>query len=381
MYSVEKTRGLNFIRQFDYPLFIAVLLLSFIGLVVLSSATKVMPAGFNGSRMMLAQIAGLTIGVVCALILSVFDYKNFKLLGFLIYAVGILLLIAVLIIGTRNYGSKSWFNIPGFGTFQPSELAKITTILFVSVFLERIKEEARNKRGDIIKFLIYSMIPIGFVFLQPDFGTAMVFMFITFVMAFIGGLPFKYIGGLIIAAVPASLITWFFILNDIQRARFFSFLTPEKFQQGEAYNVLRAITAIGSGQLTGKGLYQGIQTQNLGVPVKWSDFIFSVVGEELGFVGCLAVVSLIAFILLRSIYIAKNSRDSYGSFVVIGITGMLAFHFIENIGMNIKLLPVTGIPLPFVSAGGSSMVTNFIAIGLVLSVSMRRKKTIFNSNE
>lgn len=382
MYSVEKTRGLNFIRQFDYPLFIAVLLLSFIGLVVLSSATKVMPTGYtSGSRMMLAQIVGLIIGVICALILSLFDYKNFKLLGFLIYTVGIVLLVAVLVIGEERYGSKSWFNLPGFGTFQPSELVKISTILFISVFLERIKEETRNKRTDIIKFLIYSMIPIGFVLLQPDMGTAMVFMFIVFVMAFICGLPYKYIGGLVIAAIPAFLITWFFILSGYQKGRFFAFLTPEKFQQGEAYNVLRSITAIGSGQLTGKGLYQGIQTQNLGVPVKWSDFIFSVVGEELGFLGCLAVVGLIAFILLRSIYIAKNSRDSYGSFVVIGITGMMAFHFIENIGMCIKLLPVTGIPLPFVSAGGSSMVTNYIAIGLVLSVSMRRKKTIFNSNE
>jgi rod shape determining protein RodA len=194
-------------------------------------------------------------------------------------------------------------------------------------------------------------------------------------------LPYKYIGWLAAAAIPALLATWVFILTPTQKGRIFAFLTPEKFQQTDAYNVIRSVTAIGSGQLTGKGLYQGIQNQNMGVPIKWADFIFSVVGEELGFIGCIAVVGLILFILLRCIYIAKNSRDAYGSFVVIGVMAMMAFHFIENIGMCIKLLPVTGIPLPFVSAGGSSMITNYIAIGLVLSVSMRRKKTIFNSTE
>ncbi|MDP4092728.1 MAG: rod shape-determining protein RodA [Bacillota bacterium] len=381
MYSVEKTKGLNFSRQFDYPLFIGVLLLSVIGLFVLSSATKVMPGNVSGHHIMLVQGAGFLIGIVAALVLCFFDYKNFKSLGLILYIFSIILLVAVLFFGVKKQDSRSWFNLPGMGSFQPAEIGKITMILFVCIFVERIKEETKNKKANIIKFVIYSMIPIVLVLKQPDMGTAMVFMFILFVIVFVGGLPYKYIGGMILAAIPVFLGVWFFVLDKYQKLRFLAFLYPDKYQQDAAFNVQRAMIAIGSGQLDGKGLYRGIQTQNMGVPVKESDFIFSVIGEELGFIGCVVVIALIVFILLRCIYIAKNSRDLYGSYLVIGITGMMAFHFIENIGMNIGVLPVTGIPLPFVSQGGSSMVTNYIAIGIVLSVSMRRKRAIFNAME
>ena len=198
-------------------------------------------------------------------------------------------------------------------------------------------------------------------------------------MVFICQIKYKYI----IYSISAFLLTtpfiWEYALNDNRRKRILVFLNPNLDQQGSGYNVIRSKMAIGSGQLFGKNLFHGIQTQNSAVPVKESDFIFSVIGEELGFIGSLLIVLLITFILLRCIYIAKHSRDSYGSFLVIGVVSMLGIHFAENIGMSIGLFPVTGIPLPFISAGGSSMVTSYIAIGIVLSVSMRSQKVLFSN--
>lgn len=379
MYSVEKTKNYNYVKKFDYPLFTAVLVLSAIGIIVLSSATKVMPGNSSGGRIMTMQAVGLIIGILLSVIISTIDYKDFRTIGIIFYLLSVALLALVLVFGPVEQGSRSWFRLKFF-SFQPAELAKITTIIFISIFLERIKEGQKNKNINIIKFLFYSAIPVGLILLQPDMGTAMVFAFMLLVMVFICGLKYRYFFGTLLLSIPLSVVSWFFILKPYQKLRILSFFSPEQYSQGSAFNVIRSKTAIGSGQLFGKGLYQGIQTQHGGVPVKESDFIFSVVGEELGFIGAAVIITLIFFILLRFIYIARNSRDSYGSFLVMGITSMLSFHFIENIGMCIGLLPVTGIPLPFISNGGSAMVTNYIAVGIVLSVSMRRKRTIFDNS-
>jgi len=381
MYSVEKTKGINFFKQFDYTLFTAVLLLAACGMFVLRSATLVMPGGGDGNRIMLMQSIGLALGIILALVLSFVDYKDFKTIGFIFYILSTCLLLLVLFAGTgkSQVGTNGWFNFMGV-SFQPSELAKITLIVFISLFLERIKEGRKDRTANIIKFIVYSAIPIGLIALQPDVGTCMVFAFIILVMVFVAGIPYRYFLRALLVSLPLLAGSWF-LMKPYQKSRILSFFSPDQYAQDSAYNVIRAKIAIGSGRIYGKGLYQGIQTQRGWVPVKASDFIFSVVGEELGFIGAAALIVLIFFILLRCIYIAKNSRDAYGSFLVMGITGMFAFHYIENIGMCIGLLPVTGIPLPFVSSGGSAMVTNFIAVGIVLSVSMRRKKTIFNNTQ
>jgi rod shape determining protein RodA len=275
-------------------------------------------------------------------------------------------------------GSRSWISIKGI-SYQPSELAKVAFVMVASIFLERISEGQR--KGNIVKLAVYSSIIIGLVVAQKDFGTSAVFMFMFFVMLYICKLPYKLIFGMIGAVLAALPFFWFFVFNDARKSRIISFIYPELDPLGSGYNVLRSKYAIGSGQITGKGLFEGVQTQNSVVPVKESDFIFSVVGEELGFVGACAVVLLIFFILLRCIYIAKNSRDLYGSFLVTGVTSMLAFHAFENIGMSIGLMPVTGIPLPFVSAGGTAVTTYYMAIGVVLSVSLRRKRVLFNNSQ
>jgi rod shape determining protein RodA len=377
MYFVEKTKGLNFFKHFDYLLFIAVLILSVIGILVVKSATLTNADG--GRMMVMKQLIGMSLGIVMAIVLSYIDYKDFKVLGFALYIISIGLLVYVLAFGTGDsLGSRSWISIKGI-SYQPSELAKVAFVMVASIFLERISEGQR--KGNIVKLAVYSSIIIGLVVAQKDFGTSAVFMFMFFVMLYICKLPYKLIFGMIGAVLAALPFFWFFVFNDARKSRIISFIYPELDPLGSGYNVLRSKYAIGSGQITGKGLFEGVQTQNSVVPVKESDFIFSVVGEELGFVGACAVVLLIFFILLRCIYIAKNSRDLYGSFLVTGVTSMLAFHAFENIGMSIGLMPVTGIPLPFVSAGGTAVTTYYMAIGVVLSVSLRRKRVLFNNSQ
>lgn len=378
MYIVEKTRDFNFFKKFDYILFLSVVILSIIGAFVVSSAVN--PMG-NARRMIIVHVGAIVVGIVASIIISLIDYKDYRTLGIFFYIITTGLLVYVLFAGIGDqYGSRSWIDL-GFITFQPADLAKITYILLASVFLERIYDEQKNKKINILKFLIYSAIPIGLIVAQKDFGTALVFIFIFFVLVFICGIAYKYLILLVTAFLLSTPFIWFFLLNDKRRNRIFVFLNPELDPLGAGYNVIRSKMAIGSGQIYGKGLYKGIQTQNRMVPVSESDFIFSVVGEELGFIGAIIVILLICIILMRCIYIARKARDSYGMFVAIGIAAMWAFHAMENIGMSVGVLPVTGIPLPFVSSGGSYMLTCYLAVGIVMSISMRRKKEIFNSSD
>ncbi|MCX7710936.1 MAG: rod shape-determining protein RodA [Clostridia bacterium] len=377
MYFVEKTKGINAAKQFDYFLFISVLLLSIFGIIVLSSATLTFA---NPMKSMTTQVVSLVVGAVLAIIVSSIDYKDFKVLGVILYIISIALLVLVLFMGKgeNTWGSRSWLVVPVFGQFQPSEIAKITFVMTSSMFLERIVE-GTNKVNNMIKFVLYAALPIGLILLQPDTGTAIVFMVMLLAMVYVAGIPYKYIwisGGAFLASLP---IFWFFVLKKYQKDRILAYIFPQFDPKGGGYQVRASKWTIGSGQIFGKGLYEGIQTQNSMVPEKQTDFIFTVIGEELGFIGAVSVILVIFIILLRCLYIARNSRDPYGSFLVVGMSSMLAFHFIENIGMCIGLTPVTGIPLPFISLGGSSMVTNYIAIGIILSVSMRRKRTIFNN--
>jgi len=377
MYFVEKTKGTNFLKDFDYFLFIPVLLLSGIGILVLSSAVRTMP---GGSGLLLKQVICLVIGIIISLTVCAIDYKDFKFLGFILYAISVVLLVIVLFKGTgkEEWGSNSWLSLPVIGGFQPSEFAKIAIITVISIFLERMKE-GHNIKENTLKLIMYSAVPILLVLAQPDWGTALVFIFAIALMMFVYGIKYRYIFITIGTSMVMLPFMWFFVMKEHQKWRIKTFLNPSLDPLGRGWQVVRSKLAVGSGQLFGKQLYKGIQTQNGGVPVKESDFIFSVIGEELGFIGAVAVLVIIFLILMRCLYIARHSRDLYGSFLAVGLTAMMGFHFIENIGMCIGVLPVTGIPLPFISAGGSALVTNYFAIGLILSISMRRKKTLFGS--
>ncbi len=375
MYFVEKSKTANQLKKFDYLLLGLVLILAAIGLVIFSSAVKARPS------LLKPQILGLIMGIALCLILSAIDYKDLKVLSLFIFFSAMGLMVLVLFFGKgEELGSKNWLNIAGM-SFQPSEYAKIAYIILASVFLERIKDSQEKNKADIIKFLAYSCIAIGMVLLQKDYGTAMVFVFIFFMFIYIAGIPYRYIFILCGGAGLSLPFIWVYVLNDKRRDRILTFISPERDPLGGGYNVRRSIQAIGSGRLFGQGYGNGLLTQNRGVPVNESDFIFSVVGEEFGFIGGCIIILLGLLILLRIIYISKNASDSYGSFICIGVAGMLGFNFIENIGMSIGLLPVTGLPLPFVSQGGTALLFYFSAVGIVLSVSSRRKRGNLKSNQ
>ncbi len=386
MYFVEKTKGTNYVKQFDYLLFVAVLLLSFIGIAILNSAI-----GEPGlTETLLKQVICLAIGIVLAFVVSAIDYKDFKTLGIILYIASIILLGLVLVIGKEVHGSQSWLKVPLIGYFQPSELAKVAFAVVLPLFFERMKEGQQIGKN-VVKLTIYTVIPIALVMLQRDIGTSLVFIFAFVVMLFVYGIPYRYFIITLATFAATAPVLWFLVIPKeyphIQE-RIMTFIFPETDLLDTGLQVYRSKMAIGSGQLFGKGLFNGLQTQNnssaassFNVPEKQTDFIFSVIGEEMGFIGSMIVIAIIFFILFRCIYIAMNSRDVYGSLMVICITSILGFHFIENIGMSIGVLPVTGIPLPFVSQGGSSLIANYLNVGILLSVSMRRKKAIFNNSQ
>ncbi len=375
MYFVEKSKPANPYKRFDYLLFSLVMILAAIGLVVFSSAVR------DRTSLLKPQILALIMGIALCLILSAIDYKDLKVLSLFIFFGAMGLMVLVLFFGNgQDLGNKNWINIAGMSV-QPSEYAKIAYIILASVFLERIKDSQEKNKSDIIKFLAYTCVAIGFVLLQKDLGTAMVFAFIFVLFIYMAGIPYRYIFILAGAAGLSLPFIWVYVLNDKRKDRILTFISPERDPQGGGYNVIKSKLAIGSGQLFGQGYGSGLQTQSGSVPVNESDFIFSVVGEELGFIGGCIIILLGLVILLRIIYISKNSSDTYGSFLCIGVAGMMGFNFIENIGMSIGLLPVTGLPLPFVSQGGTAMLANFTAVGIVLSVSLRRKRGNFNSSQ
>lgn len=364
-------------KNFDFPLFIATVVLTIIGIILISSATKSMS---GGSRNVIIQIAALILGIAACLVVAFWDYEYLATKSYYIFGINILLLVTVLILGTgaEEWGGKSWIRFGPIG-IQPSELVKIGFIICLASQLAHFKEEL-NHPQKLLWTLLHAGTLLGLILLQPDMGTAMVFAVIYAGMLFVAKLSYKYIITAIAAFIASAPLIWMFILEDYQKNRILVFLNPELDPQKAGYQVIQSKIAIGSGQITGEGLYSGIQTQLGFLPARHTDFIFAVAGEELGFIGCLVIIGLIIFIIARCFYIGQNAKNSLGGFMAVGVGVMLLAQSFENIGMTIGLTPVTGITLPFLSYGGSSIVTNFIAIGLVLNVCRKRKVINFGQS-
>jgi rod shape determining protein RodA len=219
-------------------------------------------------------------------------------------------------------------------------------------------------------------IAIFLVLMQPDFGSSLVLMVILLVMIFLSGIELKYLAGMFVIGLIIAVIGWFF-LADYQKNRLINFVDPSNDPRGSGYNVIQSVIAVGSGGVNGKGLGHGSQSQLNFLPEKHTDFIFSVIGEEFGFIGIGILLILFLFLLWQLINVARDAKDNYGSLVVIGIVAMFFFHIFENVGMTMGLMPITGIPLPFISYGGSAMVSSIIAIGFIINVDIRKKKIKF----
>lgn len=342
--------------------------------MILSSATH---ANETGSfRQIYKQVIAFILGVGMIIAILLFDYNFLGKYYKAFYIVSLVLLAIVLVpgIGAERGGARSWLNL-GPLDFQTSELVKLTFILSYAKIVEAKKGKLNNIK-EILPLLIYAAPFLGLLFAQPDLGTAIVFSCIIVGMLFTAGLDLKLIKrGIIILLVSMPLM--YMVMASHQKERIEAFLSPEDPKLKGNYQVIQSMIAIGSGGFTGKGLYNGSQNQEGFLPVQESDFIFAVIGEELGVLGMALVIGLYTFFLIRMLSIAREAKDFYGTLIVVGVMSMFAYQVIQNIGMTVALIPVTGVTLPFISYGGSSLLTSLANLGLVLNVCMRKKKINF----
>ncbi len=365
----EQLKKQNYFRSLDYWLFIPVLVLSMIGLFTLS---KVLSDGFGDAypTNFYRQIGAVLVGILIALMLSIVEVPTMRLLAWSIYGVSVLLLVYVLVDNfsmADEWGADSWLNLPLIGSFQPSELAKIGLAMSSAYVLDWMK--ARNKywQGSLLLAALYGL-PLLLIMKQPDFGTAMVIVFMFICMIFVWGLRWRYVVLGLSSLVVLLPLAWFFYFDTYQKNRILSVLYPGH-DLAASYNLFQAMQAIASGGLTGSS-----RSTPVHVPVKESDFIYTAVSEHMGFIGTTALLLLVFFFLIRTLYVASKvqSHRPAASLTMVGLSAGMAFHFIENLGMCVGLLPITGIPLPFVSFGGTAMVVNYIALGVMLSISIER---------
>jgi rod shape determining protein RodA len=337
----------------------------------------------NGSAPFLkTQIFAFALGLVALFVLIMIDYDIYGSFYLPIYGISLLLLIYVLInpVSASEWGDvRSWVAI-GPIVFQPSEVAKFGLIISLSKFIDLNKDNI-NEPSVLLKVLAFAFFPVALIMLQPDLGTSLVFIFFIAVMIFAAGIDYRYVRIIMIIGIVLLIIglgAFFYMMRDYtlgenyQMDRIVTFFYPELDPEDTGYQVIQSKTAIGSGMLFGRGLYKGVQNQLGYLPTKETDFIFAVIGEEFGLAGGFIFLLLYAVLLYRLLRIAKRAANLFGSLIATGITAMLFFHIFENIGMTMGVMHVTGIPLPFISYGGTFMLVNMISIGLALSVGMKR---------
>ena len=364
----------SFFIGYDWVLITCALLLSIIGSALVYSASKqrLFDAGINSDYYLQRHIFNIIVGIVLALIVSRFSFRTARAYAIIIYGVAVLGLIAVLIpgIGKSQGGAQAWIALPGGFTFQPSEFTKVALItLLAMVLTERRDSELVPDDRDVLFGLALAGIPALLVLLQNDIGTVMIIGATLLSVMVVSGVKLRWIYGSISAVILAGFIaSKLNFIKDYQLKRLATFVDPTLDPLGAGYNTLQARIAIGSGGWFGQGLFSGPQTQGKYVPAQRTDFIFTVAGEELGFLGSALIIFLISMILYRLTKIALNSPDRFGRLAAAGVAGWFAIQAFENIGMNLGIMPVTGVPLPFVSYGGSSMFVSWMALGLVVAI-------------
>lgn len=373
------------LKFLDKAFLVSLLLMLVFGMLVLFSASN----GISSDRFYIVkkQLVWLIISISMAVAIIRYDYTQLEKYWPYLYGFSIFLLLMVLIFGQEIRGTTGWIGIGPLPKVQPAEFTKLLLILAFADFINKRKGEL-NTFSEMLPCFVFMGVPFLLIMMQPDLGTAMVYVAITIVMMYIAGanprILFGVVGGL--ALFVALFVfshfqfgTWL-PLDNYQINRLAVFVDPYNDGQGgrgAGWNTIQSLVAIGSGGLTGKGLFHGTQVQLNFLPEHHTDFIYAVIGEELGFIGAAFIILLYGIILVRTLAIGSNAQDSYGRFLTVGISAMWLFHIYENIGMSIGLMPITGIPLPFLSYGGSSLLTNMLAVGLILSVNIRGKKIVF----
>lgn len=362
-------------RRFDWVLLGSVLTLCAIGSLLVWSAT--LPGDGGDPResidALVRHLAHITVALVAGLALATVDHRTVRAYVPLAYAVSVVALVLVLTpLGAVINGSRGWIVVAGL-QFQPSELAKVGLILVLAALLgEPRDQEARPMTRDVLFCLLVVAIPLGLVLTQPDLGTTLVLVAIFLGMLTLSGAPVSWVAGMLLTGALGALAVWWFeLLEPYQVDRIATLMDPAADPQGSGYNSAQALIAVGSGGFDGTGLFQGEQTHGRFVPEQHTDFIFTVAGEELGFVGAAVIIVLMGLVIWRILHIAQGCEQPYPRLVCVGVAAWFGFQSLTNIGMCLGVLPVTGLPLPFLSYGGTAIMANMLALGLVLGVDSR----------
>ena len=361
------------LKDYKFTLVFLVLALSILGVLVVGSARDIYQS---------KQIIGVIIGLVAMLVVSLMDYKWVLNFYWLIYGVAVVSLALVLVIGQEVHGATRWINL-GFTTFQPSELAKILLILFFAKFLMQ-HEEDLNDKWTLIRYAVLCGIPLALIIVEPNLSTTICTALVLCLLIYIGGLDYRFIIRTFLILIPVAVIFLSIavqpnqpFLKDYQQKRILAFIEPEKYASDEAYQQNNSVMAIGSGQLTGKGLDNNTTTSVKNgnfISEPQTDFIFAIVGEELGFVGSCLVIALLLLIVIQCILIGIRAQNLAGRIICCGVGGLIGIQSFINIAVATKMIPNTGVPLPFVSYGLTSLVSLYIGIGFVLNVGLQPKK-------
>ncbi|MFC1640526.1 rod shape-determining protein RodA [Patescibacteria group bacterium] len=360
------------VKKVDWFILAAVILLGALGMVIIYSTT--LDSGETFTRFH-KQALSFVIGMSAFVVLAIIDYRTFRSMAAPLFVVLALLLIAVLIFGIEVRGAKSWFDL-GFYRLQPSEIGKfIMVVALAKYFSDHMKDRRRLKM--VAVSAVYTLLPAALILVEPDLGTAMVYGGLWLSMLFATGTRARNYALIAVVAIVAAVFAWSFLLADYQKDRLISFVDPTYDPLDQGYNITQSQIAIGSGGLLGKGLGHGSQSQLKFLPEQQTDFIFAATAEELGLAGSAFLILLFGFLIVRTIWVAKISRDDFGMFIAIGVAAILLIQTLVNIGMNLGLMPVTGIPLPLVSYGGSSVLVTLALLGLVESVYIRHRMIDF----
>ncbi len=358
----------------NFPLVLWATALVVYGTVMVYSATSGMS---SGDALIRRHLLGIGVGMVPLVIAWAFDYKLLKSWsGPLMFVLGILLISPRIPgLGYEAGGATAWLQVFGVRLFQPSEPAKLILIAVMASLISEYKGHI-DKPRDVARLMAYLGIALVLILLQPDLGTGLIFVAIALGMLLLGGLKARWFAVFaLIGVIAIGAILQFGLLQDYQEDRLLVFVDPSRDPQGAGYNLAQSRIAVGSGGLTGQGLQSGTQSNLHFLPERHTDFIFAVLGEELGFLGAALLLGLYLALLVAALVVSTSSRDLYGALIAAGIISMWTFQIFENVGMTIGMMPITGIPLPFISFGSSAMVTNLAAVGMLLSVWSRRYGT------
>lgn len=370
-------------RNLDIPLILAVIALFLLGIIIIYSAsvTRLLNDELDPFYYVKRQIISAAIGVAGLILILSIDYRVWRRWTRLAYIFNLILLASVLLIGSVRGGSQRWFEIPGFFNIQPSEIAKVIMIVVLAHYLEKT---SRIENRKILYPFILIGLPMCLIIMQPDLGTSLIFAGIVFTMTYIAGGNPKHlllIGGIGTVVILAAILLSYYgiveIFEDYQLNRLLVFIDPYADPTDTGWNVIQSMIAVGSGGFFGKGYLNGTQSQLHFLPANHTDFIFSVVAEEFGFIGAITILFLFAVIIWRGIKIAGLAKDRFGTLLAVGCVGYFICHVVINIGMTLGIMPVTGLPLPFLTYGGSTMLVSLLVVAILLNVGLRRQKIMF----